>query len=180
MNWAVFWCTESQILVKQSRNKKKDRESGEDNSQRQRKSEQRENKTKVKIWHKKNSDGEKSFVGEKEWGRLSALKKKIVSKNREETWGGGSERHKSGSWGRGDGSFVTVRSVCFSFITARARSGSQPGTRSSTFLSRAPLAIYPPTSASTWPHWRCPRAAGTHCCLAIWACSLSLIKYRPQ
>lgn len=36
------------------------------------------------------------------------------------------ERHKTGSWGRGDGSFVTVRSVCFSFITARTRSGPQP------------------------------------------------------
>ena len=54
-----------------------------------------------------------------------------------------SERHKTGCWGRGDGSFVTVRSVCFSFITARARSGPQPKPRSSPLLSQPPITISP-------------------------------------
>lgn len=79
-------------------------------------------------------------------------------------WVKESERDETVSGGTGDGSFVTVRSVCFSSVTARTRSANQPHPSTppphSLASSRPPFTIYPPTSDNTCPHsdlsrWGC-------------------------
>lgn len=55
---------------------------------------------------------------------------------------------------RGDGSFVTVRLVCFPSLRARTRSANQPPPPP---RIGPPITIHPPTSASTCPRcdlWR--------------------------
>lgn len=91
-------------------------------------------------------------------------------------------RNETVGAGRRDGSFVTVRSVCFSSIMAWTRSANQPSPPPLT-SSRPPITVYPPASANTCPRsipWRRGCNPGyaalwthTQLCLPARTCSLA-------
>lgn len=116
------------------------------------------------------SAGVKEHFGEKDKLKKKKKKSEVESKSDEDRRLGWSMRGvKTGSWERGDASFVTVRSVCFSSVTARTRSGPPatppkpplqclpPPSHKSTSSASAPslpnhpLPSSPPTSANTCP-----------------------------
>lgn len=79
---------------------------------------------------------------------------------------------KTGSWGRGDASFVTVRSVCFSSVTARTRSGPP---------APLPLLPIPPTSLEPpRPLPSCPHCQTTHRHQALQPLPTPALSPRPR